>query len=146
MNTNNDYDIIFDNNLEIFINEFNKLNKKISPEKEIRFISYDEKSEIINDYLLTGEEDFVVDYKGDVIEVKYNTTVLIQNYIKGSIYTLDELESLFKYFSRHEFGHTQLPKNFYGIEERKKIYNLLNTIKRKHIVSGYKGFLLIFMS
>jgi len=93
---------------------------------------------------LTGEEDFVIDYKEDLIEVKYNKPVLIQNYIIGSIYSMSELGFLFKYFSRHEFGHTQLPKNFYGIEEKRIIYKLLNTIRSKHIVSGYKEFLANF--
>lgn len=94
--------------LNIFKTEIDRLINRFSPVKSFQLLENDEKGKLIT-YSLE-EKQFLCKSEEDYFEIKYNEKRLIKDYFKLPIFTKEELEDLFRYFARHEYGHTILLK------------------------------------
>lgn len=83
--------------INIFKAEVERLNKKFSPEKSYEIIPLK----------LYGEK-FLCSSKDNYFELNYDEERLIEDVLNNSEYTHKDLEEIFYYFARHEFGHSLL--------------------------------------
>ena len=86
--------------------EIERLNKEFSPEKTYKILKNDEKGRLIP-YRLYGEL-FLCKSENNYFEIKYDEDRLKKEVFNDSNYIQEELEDIFDYFARHEFGHSQL--------------------------------------
>ena len=125
--------------LSVLINNFNaeieRLNQEFSPEKTYMILKNNEKGRLIT-FPLYGES-FLCMSESNYFEIKYDEDKLKEQICNDSKYTQEELENLFDYFARHEFGHSQLKKidNLFGQTDfpsssiQKLCYTLLGIFK-----------------
>ncbi len=115
--------------------EIERLKKQYSPEKTYKILKNNEQGRLIT-YPL-DDEFFLCKSEGDYFEIKYNEDKLREHIFNDSNYKLEELEVLFDYFARHEFGHSQLKKidiifdqmEFCSSSIQKLCYTLLGAFK-----------------
>ncbi len=88
--------------------EIERLNKEFSHDKTYRILKNNEKGRLITFPLY--DESFLCMSESNYFEIKYNEEKLKEQIFNDSKYSQEELENLFDYFARHEFGHSQLKK------------------------------------
>ncbi|MFX1396845.1 MAG: hypothetical protein ACFFAS_07340 [Promethearchaeota archaeon] len=91
-----------------FKDEVERLNKEFSPEKTYKLLRNNEKGKLIT-FSLNGEM-FLCMSEDDYFEIKYDEDRIDKEIIRDFNYTNEELDVIFKYFARHEFGHSKLRK------------------------------------
>ncbi len=118
-----------------FKSEIKHLNKKFSPKKTYKILKNNEKGKLIA-FPLYGES-FLCRSENNYFEIKYNENILKKDIFDESKFSHEDMQDIFNYFARHEFGHSKFPKidhifeetDFPNLSTQKHCYVLLGIFK-----------------
>ena len=97
--------------LKIFEDEIRLLISIEESPREFHLLKNDERGKLTNLLHEMGIENFSIIYNHEIIEVYYNPSNLINNYIQAPNISNDLLEKIFIYLAYHEYGHSLFCKS-----------------------------------
>ena len=95
-----------DNLLKIFEDEIRLLISREESPRAFYLLRNDEIGKLTNRFQEMGNENLLIKYDRQVIEVYYNPFNLTNNYIQAANVTNEILEEIFIYLAHHEYGHS----------------------------------------